>query len=110
MLKYAIFERALTGTDGIQTVSFTTLQNPTNPKEPVKVMAENDEEAVTQALKLLTVFGVQLYDKVGDPNLIMCYFPNYYVGRLNIEFADKYDDSTLVYSITQFIPIRTNGI
>ena len=103
MQKFAIFKRKVT-TDGLPSVSFTTLPNPGKVEEPLFIEAENIETAASKAGWLLQQIGINIHTKLGDPDLVLYDSVDYFVAAPN--FRDSFDDSRALYRVHKFEPVN----
>lgn len=104
-MKYGIFKRYAEINNGVLAISFTSLQNPTDPQQHMTIEADDDESAASKARTLMEMLNVKTHSIDGCTDTIMGEFPNYFVGRFATDLADRYDTSRLLYQIHTFVPV-----
>jgi hypothetical protein len=77
----------------------------TDPKRPAVIDAENAPAAANKAANLLKMLGVVTHTIDGNPDTIMSEFPIYFVGKFELDLADRYDTESLMYQIESFTPV-----
>jgi hypothetical protein len=108
MQKYALFKRSFSQTPSGRAITFVALASPVDNNKSMVIEAENDPAAANKAGDMLRAFGTMTHSIRGNPDMIMSPFPDYFVGRLNLEAADKYDTEWLMFHIDTFTPVPEN--
>ena len=106
-MHFGIFKLSVTYADGCPVISYSALKSPVG-SDPIKIEAISAEEAVDKATDLLRQLGVETHSILGDPDTIMAPFPNFFVGEVQLQVADKYDTRQLEYRISQFFPVHAS--
>jgi len=107
-VKYAIFKRSFSQSPNGHTISFVALASPVDHSKVMVIEAENDPAAANKAGDLLRTLGVTTHSIKGNPDMIMSPFPDFFVGKLNLETADKHDTEFLMFHIETFTPVPEN--
>lgn len=107
-MKYAVFKRSFSQTPKGYAISFIALSSPVDNTKMMVIDAGNDPEAANKAGDILKAIGVMTHSTKGNPDTIMSPFPDFFVGKLNLETADRYDTEQLMYHIDTFTPVPEN--
>lgn len=105
MSKFGLFKMVVKNGEGHVSVTFSAVGNPIETNKPMVIEAESASDAAEKAKQLLATFGGSTHSRLGDYDLVMADFPNYFVGELRIRDAEMYMTESIAYRIVNFVPV-----
>jgi hypothetical protein len=106
MKAFGMFALSVEKKGGDLKITYTAIKNPVKSTEILMLEAETIDDAASKASELLKSFGVKTHSLLGNPDTVMCDFPDYFVGEIHTLTADMYDTESLAFRISKFTPVK----